>query len=60
MDNNATKTLVQLINPAIQLESATEDDIITMLLGCQTKVFKLTYDTLTNQVSEEFFSSRQM
>ena len=52
MDNNATKTLVQLINPAIQLESATEDDIITFHLGCQTKVFKLTYDTLTNQVSE--------
>ena len=52
MDNNATKTLVQLINPAIQLESATEDDIITLLLGCQTKVFKLTYDNLTIQVSE--------
>ena len=52
MDNNATKTLVQLINPAIQLESATEDDIITLLLGCQTKVYKLTYDTLTNQFSE--------
>ena len=54
MDNNATKTLVQLINPAIKLESATEDDIITgtFLLGCQTKVFNLTYDTLTNQVSE--------
>lgn len=26
MDNNATKTLVQLINPAIQLKSATEDE----------------------------------
>ena len=52
MDNNATKTLVQLINPAIQLESATEDDIITLLLGCQTKVFKLTYDTLTYQFNE--------
>ena len=52
MDNNATKTLVQPINPAIQLESATEDGIITLLLGCQTKVFKLTYDNLTSQVSE--------
>ena len=45
----------QNINPAIQLESATEDDIITLLLGCQTNVFlirKLTDDTLTNQVCE--------
>ena len=48
MDNNATKTLVQLINPAIQIEL----EFFTLLLGCQTKVFKLTYDTLTNQVSE--------
>lgn len=49
---NATQTQVQLINPAIQLESTTEDDIITLLLGCMTKVLKLAYDTLTNQVSE--------
>jgi len=50
--DNATQTLVYFINPAIQLEAATDDDIITLLPGCQTKVFKLTYDTLTNQVSE--------
>lgn len=51
MDNkNAKQTQVQLINPAIQLESATDDDIITLLLGCTTKVLKLTYDTLTSEV----------
>jgi len=52
MDNNTTTTLIHLLNPSIKLASATEDDIITLLLESQSTFLKLTYDTLTNQISE--------
>lgn len=55
MDNNKMTTLVQRIDLATQLASATEDDVIALLLGSQTRVLKLTNDTLTNQVSEVLF-----
>lgn len=52
MDNNAAQLLVPLLSPAIQLASATENDIISLLLRSRDKVLTLTYDTLTYQVSE--------
>ena len=57
MDRNAIKTLVQLINPAIQLESATEDDIPCFLDVKQGVIFTSgQQNTLTSLVMQVSFS----
>ena len=57
MDRNAIKTLVQLINPAIQLESATEDYIPCFLEVKQRVIFTSgPQNTLTSLVMQLSFS----
>lgn len=52
LDCNTTEALLHLINPAFQLGSATEEDIITIILENYKTSLVFTYDTLTSQVSE--------
>lgn len=52
LDNDVTNTLVQMVDSSLQLAAASEDDLIASLLQSPTKTFKITYDTLTYQVTE--------
>ncbi len=52
LDSNSTETLLHVINPAFQLQTATEDDIIAIILQNYQTSVTFTYDALNYQVSE--------
>ena len=52
LDHTATETLLQMLNPTYDLQSATEDDMVATILENHETFYYFTYDCLTGQVNQ--------